>query len=81
MVLICKRIAIENPIGVMSTAYRKPDCIIQPYEFGEPERKATCLWLKGLPNIKFVVSNLSEDDMVYIVPDKAERERILLSFD
>lgn len=44
-----EHIAIENPIGYMSTYYRKPDQIIQPYEFGEPERKATCLWLKNLP--------------------------------
>lgn len=48
----CERIAIENPIGIMSTRYRKPDQIIQPYEFGEPERKATCLWLKGLPKLQ-----------------------------
>lgn len=45
----CPRIAIENPIGYMSTAFRKPDQIIHPYMFGDPERKATCLWLKGLP--------------------------------
>ena len=45
----CKYIAIENPIGVMSTAYRKPDQIIQPYMFGDRERKSTCLWLKNLP--------------------------------
>lgn len=45
----CKYIAIENPIGVMSTAYRKPDQIIQPYMFGDCERKSTCLWLKNLP--------------------------------
>ena len=45
----CPRVAIENPVGYMSTAYRKPDQIIQPYEFGDPERKATCLWLRGLP--------------------------------
>ena len=44
----CQRIAIENPIGHMSTAYRKPDQIIHPYMFGDPARKATCLWLKGL---------------------------------
>lgn len=48
----CRRIAVENPIGAMSTAYRKPDQIIQPYEFGDPERKATCLWLIGLPVLK-----------------------------
>ena len=45
----CERIAIENPIGVMSTVFRKPDCIIQPFQFGSPVRKATCLWLKNLP--------------------------------
>ena len=44
----CPRIAIENPIGHMSTAYRKPNQIIHPYMFGDPARKATCLWLKGL---------------------------------
>ena len=47
----CERIAIENPVGVMSTRYRKPDQIIQPYQFGHPEKKTTCLWLKGLPKL------------------------------
>lgn len=42
-------IGIENPIGIMSTLYRKPDQIIQPWQFGHGETKATCLWLKGLP--------------------------------
>lgn len=45
----CDKICIENPIGIMSTEYRKPDQIIQPWQFGHPESKATCLWLKGLP--------------------------------
>ena len=45
----CDRIAIENPVGIMSTAWRKPNQIIQPYQFGHPESKKTCLWLKGLP--------------------------------
>lgn len=45
----CDRIAIENPIGIMSTIYRKPDQIIQPYQFGHNARKSTCLWLKNLP--------------------------------
>lgn len=48
----CGNIAIENPIGVMSTTYRKPNQIIHPYMFGDPERKGTCLWLKGLPELK-----------------------------
>ena len=43
------RIAVENPIGIMSTKFRKPDQIIQPFQFGHPESKATCLWLKNLP--------------------------------
>lgn len=43
--------AIENPIGIMSTKYRKPDQIIHPYYFGDPEPKSTCLWLYGLPKL------------------------------
>ncbi len=49
---ICKRIAIENPIGIMSTVWRKPDQIIQPWMFGHGETKATCLWLENLPLLK-----------------------------
>lgn len=48
----CPRIAIENPIGIMSTKYRKPDQIIQPWMFGDKYTKSTCLWLKGLPKLK-----------------------------
>jgi hypothetical protein len=44
-----ERLAIENPISIMSTVYRKPDQIIQPWQFGHGETKATCLWLRGLP--------------------------------
>lgn len=47
----CERICIENPISVISTHIRKPDQIIQPWMFGHPEKKATCLWLKGLPKL------------------------------
>lgn len=45
----CDHICVENPVGVMSTRYRKPNCIIQPWQFGHPYTKTTCLWLKGLP--------------------------------
>ena len=45
------KIAIENPIGVMSSRYKKPNQIIQPWQYGFPTTKATCLWLKGLPNL------------------------------
>ena len=47
----CHRIAIENPVGIMSTKWRKPTQIIQPWMFGHPEKKTTCLWLKGLQNL------------------------------
>ena len=47
-----EKIAIENPIGVISTKIRKPDQIIQPYQFGHGETKATCLWLKNLPKLE-----------------------------
>ena len=52
--VICnaKKVAIENPIGIMSNVYRKPDQIIQPYEYGHQARKATCLWLKNLPKLE-----------------------------
>lgn len=45
-------IAVENPVGIMSTEYRKPDQIIHPYMFGDPFTKQTCLWLKGLPPLE-----------------------------
>lgn len=48
----CEKIAIENPVGVMSTNWRKPNQIINPWQFGEPFEKNTCLWLKGLPNLE-----------------------------
>jgi site-specific DNA-cytosine methylase len=47
----CERIAIENPVGIMSSEYRKPNQVIHPYMFGDKARKGTCLWLKGLPNL------------------------------
>lgn len=47
-----EKIAIENPVGVISSRWRKPDCTIQPYEFGEDASKKTCLWLKNLQPLK-----------------------------
>jgi site-specific DNA-cytosine methylase len=46
------KLAVENPIGIMSTLYKKPDQIIQPFQYGHGTTKATCLWLKGLPLLK-----------------------------
>lgn len=48
----CDHIAIENPIGIMSSLYKQPTQIIQPFYFGEHARKSTCLWLKNLPQLK-----------------------------
>ena len=48
----CDRIAIENPIGIMSKIYRKPDQIIQPWQYGDKAQKSTCLWLKNLPKLE-----------------------------
>lgn len=48
----CEKIAIENPVGVMSTSLRKPDQIVNPFQFGDAFEKKTCLWLKGLPKLE-----------------------------
>ncbi len=47
----CPKVAIENPVGIMSSKWRKPNQIIHPWQFGTGETKATCLWLKRLPNL------------------------------
>ena len=56
----CKHIAVENPIGIMSTCYKKPTQIIHPWMFGDNFSKATCLWLKGLPPLKPQVTERPE---------------------
>jgi site-specific DNA-cytosine methylase len=48
-----ERVAIENPVGYLNTAWRKPDQIIEPYYFGDPVKKAPCLWLRGLPRLRW----------------------------
>lgn len=53
---------IENPVGIMSRLYRKPNQIIQPYQYGHTERKGTCLWLEGLPNLE--PTNMVEPDII-----------------
>ena len=65
------KIAIENPVGVMSTRYRKPDQIIQPYMFGHAYRKATCLWLKNLPNL--IPSSMVEGPYKFFNPWSSKR--------
>jgi len=63
------RIAIENPIGVLSTQWRKPSQIIQPYFFGDPHPKSTCLWLKNLPLLYHSsVPDLFNSEASHVVP-------------
>ncbi len=70
------KVVIENPIGVMSKWYRKPDQYIQPWMFGHGETKATCLWLKGLPLL--VPTNIVEgrEGRVWREPPSPDRARI-----
>lgn len=72
----CKRIAIENPIGIMSTRYRKPDQIIQPWQFGHGETKATCLWLKGLPKLQPTDIVTGREQRIWKMPPGPERAKI-----
>lgn len=66
-------IAIENPVSIISTAIRKPDQIIQPWQFGHGETKATCLWLKGLP--KLVPANVVDgrEARIHKMPPSPDR--------
>ena len=66
------RIAIENPVCIMSTLWRKPDQVIQPWMFGHMEQKATCLWLKNTPPL--VQTNNVKEEMMKL--PKNERERL-----
>lgn len=67
----CERIAIENPVGIMSTIYKKPSQIVQPYEYGHMEQKKTCLWLKGLPLLQ--PTNNVYTQMMELPKNKRER--------
>ena len=71
-----EKIAVENPICIMSSVYRKPDQIIQPWQFGHGETKATCLWLKGLP--KLVPTNIVDgrEARIHKLPPSADRWKI-----
>lgn len=80
----CDHIAIENPVGIMSTHYRKPDQIIHPWQFGHPEKKATCLWLKGLPklvetdNVKAYMETLpkNKQERLHYLPPTPDRAKL-----
>lgn len=66
-----ERIAIENPVGVMSTLYRKPNQIVQPFMFGDEARKTTCLWLKNLPKLK-PTNPVGEGERIYFKSGKSQ---------
>ena len=70
------RIAIENPVGIMSTEWRKPDQIIQPWQFGHGETKATCLWLKGLSPIKPTNVVIGREARIHRMPPGPDRWKI-----
>ena len=80
----CERIAVENPVSIMSTQYRKPDQIVHPWMFGHPEKKATCLWLKGLPLLVPTndVSNYmktlpkNQQERLYYLPPSPDRAKL-----
>lgn len=87
----CEHICVENPVGYMNTHFRKPDQIIQPFWFGDPERKTTCLWLKNLPHLtatNMVDPDITDSstghsgystwhmDMEYIGKDRKERSKM-----
>jgi hypothetical protein len=70
------RIAIENPVGRLSTLWRGPDQYIQPYEFGDPHRKTTGLWLKNLPRLVPTNNLGGGEQSCWKEPPSAERKRI-----
>ena len=72
----CQKIAIENPIGIMSSEWRKPDQIIQPWQFGHGETKATCLWLKGLPHLQPTEIVEGREPRVWKMPPGPERAKL-----
>jgi len=69
------KIAIENPIGIMSGKWRKPDQIIQPWQFGDKAQKSTCLWLKGLPKLK-PTNIVEKGEFFEFTSKKGEKKRM-----
>lgn len=70
------KIAIENPIGVMSTVFRKPDQVLQPWMFGHGETKATCLWLKNLPKLIPTDIVKGRDQKLHLLPPSKDRAKL-----
>ena len=72
----CEKVAIENPIGIISTVWRKPDQIIHPWQFGHGETKATCLWLKNLPLLEPTNIVNERNHSIWKMPPSKERAKI-----
>jgi len=80
----CPRVAIENPVGIMSSLYRKPDQIIHPWQFGHTEQKSTCLWLRWLPELrptKVVLDEMralpkNQRERLHYLPPSKDRAKI-----
>ena len=70
------KIAIENPVCIMSSLYRKPDQIIQPWQYGHGETKSTCLWLKGLSNLVPTKIVDGRSDRIHKLPPSPDRWKI-----
>ena len=70
------RIAVENPVGIMSKRYRKPDQYIQPWEYGHGETKKTCLWLKGLPKLKPTNVVEGRESRIHKMPPSEDRGKL-----
>lgn len=68
--------AIENPVGIMSSHYRKPDQIIQPWQFGHGETKATCLWLNGLPSLAPTEIVEGREQRIWKLPPSEDRAKL-----
>ena len=66
-----EKIAIENPIGIISSRWRRPDQIVQPFMFGDEARKTTCLWLKNLPHL-LPTSIVGEGERIYFKSGKSQ---------
>jgi len=71
-----KPLAIENPIGIMSTYYRKPDQVIQPWQFGHGETKATCLWLNNLPKLQPTDIVEGREQRIWKLPPSEDRAKL-----
>ena len=70
------KVAMENPIGVLSTVFRKPNQVLQPWMFGHGETKATCLWLKGLPKLHHTDIVEEREQRLHFLPKTKDRAKL-----